>query len=461
MRQFWIILALCVLVIGSGLQAQKTPDEFHGVQVGSDGTLVIYPEIIKYFQYLDEQSDRLKLSNEGTSTLGQPMMLAAISSAENIARLDELIEINRKLANPDQISPEEASRLIARGKTFVLITCAIHATEIAATQMGMNLAHKLVTSRDSGVTDILDRTVLLFMPSINPDGNIMVTDWYNKYKGTEFEGGRMPFLYHHYAGHDNNRDFYMLNLKETRVVNAVLHHRYFPHIYLDMHQMGSSGPRMFVPPFKDPLNQNLDPVMIKEVDLIGTFMALKLQENHKSGVASAYAFDAYWPGGSKNTAWYKNVVGVLTELASVRTATPVYTEQNELRVSSKGLPEYKPQVNFPDPWPGGWWRLQDIMDYEMIAAEALLELAAQNRQAFLNNFYQMGVANIEAGRKSAPYGYLVPSDQWDAAEAVTFLKIMEEHGLRLYQLAADVTISDRIYRKGATVIPWPSPMGIS
>jgi hypothetical protein len=318
-----LIFTMVFFIFIHGLFAQSSPDEFFGVKVGSDRTLIKYPEIIRYFKYLDSQSERIKLSDEGQSTMGNSLYLAFISSPTNIGQLQDLCEINKKLANPDTISSSEANELIKKAKTFVLLTCAIHATEIASTQMSMILAHKLASDQDPVINAYLEDVVLLLMPSINPDGNILVTDWYDKYINTEYEGSWMPYLYHYYAGHDNNRDFYMLNLKETRVVNAVLHHRYFPQIYLDMHQMQATGPRMFVPPFKDPLNQNLDPVLINETNIIGSFMALRLQEKNKKGVGSAFAFDAYWPGGSKNTAWYKNVVGILTEMASANVASPI------------------------------------------------------------------------------------------------------------------------------------------
>ena len=457
-KKILVFIFIFIILIGTAyLCPQKSPDDFFGLTIGADYTLVKYPDIIKYFKYLDTQSDRVKLVDEGQSTLGNPIHLALISSKENIDHIDALIEINKKLANPDTITMEQANRLIKKAKVFVLITCTIHATEIASSQMAMVFAHKLAITDDPVLNEYLDHVVVLLMPSINPDGNIMVTEWYDKYRDTEYEGCRMPYLYHHYAGHDNNRDFYMLNLKESKVVNAVLHHRYFPHIFLDMHQMGSTGLRMFVPPFKDPLNQNLSPLLMRETDIIGTFMSLKLQEKEKKGVGSSYAFDAYWPGGTKNTAWFKNVVGVLTELASVNIASPIYVEPNELKVSSKGLPEYKAQVNFPDPWPGGWWRLNDIIDYEMIAVEALLEISSKNKKSFLSNFYKMGMTGVKKGNTEPPYGYVIPVEQWDMPAAYTFLQKMEEHGVRIYQLDETTRIKNRIFNKGAFVIPLDQP----
>jgi hypothetical protein len=457
MRKKTVVVLGLMMVLPLLSNAQRSPDEFFNTTIGADRTLIAYPQIREYFAHLASVSPRVRISDEGVSTLGNPMLLAVISSEKNLNELARLVEINRKLANPDRIDPQELPGLIASGKVFVLITAAIHATEIAATQMAMLFAHDWATTGDPAKKSVLDRVVILLMPSINPDGNIMVTEWYKKSLGTTYEGGRMPWLYHHYAGHDTNRDFCWLNLVETRVVNAVLHHRYLPHIFLDMHQMGSSGPRMFVPPFHDPINPNLDPLLMRQTDLIGAFMSLKLQSNHKRGVASGYAFDAYWPGGSKNTAWYKNVVGILTEMASVATATPLYVEANELSVGAKGLPEYKAQVNFPDPWRGGWWHLRDIIEYERIAVEALIEVAAQNRETFLTNFHALGEKNIRLGKNSAPSAYVFPTDQWDPSALFTFMGKMKEHGLRVFRLNRDVTENGSVHSAGSFVLPMSQP----
>ncbi len=459
------IISLFIILIlftffNPALFPQKSPDDFFGLTVGADRTLVVYPDIIKYFKHLDKKSPRIKLTNEGLSTLKNPIHLAFISSEKNIQNLPRLIELNKKLADPTGLSPQEARAAIGEAKAFVLITATIHATEIGASQMAMIFAHKLAQSNDPETKKILDNVVILLMPSINPDGNIIVTKWYEKQLNTPYEGSFPPFLYHHYAGHDNNRDFYMLNLDESRVVNAVLHHRYFPQVFLDMHQMGGIGPRMFVPPFKDPFNQNLSPIMLRSASLIGTYMAFKLQTENKPGVVTDFGFDAYWPGGSKNTAWYKNVVGLLTELASVRIATPVYVDANELQAGHKGLAEYKAQVNFPDPWEGGWWRLKDIIDYEMTAAEALIELASTQRKYLLENFYAMANENIKKGETEKPYGYAIPmtgTSQWDLPGAYTFLQKMQENGVKLSRFKEDVIIENTVFKKGDYYISMAQP----
>ena len=223
----------------------------------------------------------------------------------------------------------------------------------------------------------------------------------SKWLGTEYEGGRMPWLYHHYVGHDNNRDFYALTQKETQVVNDVLYHRWFPQVFLDEHQMGSTGPRMFVPPQTDPLDPEVHSLVFRMADGIGTNMSRRLEENGKTGVGHNMIFDSYWPGGTRNTAWWKNVTGLLTEVASARIATPIYIDPGELRGGGKGLPEYGRRSNFPSPWPGGWWRLRDIVEYELVATWAFLEAVAEDRNHILTNVDRMARDAIERGNQRA------------------------------------------------------------
>lgn len=456
----WLVSAwISILVAGAAgwLSAQQSPDDYFGRKIGADRVLVDYPDIVAYFRYLAQHSRRIRVTGEGMSTRGNPLILACLSSEENIRRLPELMEIGRKLANPDGQSEAGNQELLSQARLFILVTGTIHSTEIASSQAMLLEAHRLCTSSDPALAQLLNEVVLLFMPSINPDGHRMVCEWYTKNLGTPYEGGRMPWLYHPYAGHDNNRDFYMLNLPESRAVNAVLHQRYFPQIFLDMHQMGSAGPRMFVPPFANPMNFNLSPVMIRECELIGSYMALQLQRQGLRGVANGYGFDAYWPGGSKNTAWYKNVVGLLTEMASCKVATPVEIDFNELRAGSKGLTEYLPQVNFPDPWPGGRWGLPEIITYERAALQALLEAGARHRLLFLENFLRMGQEQVAHGKNGEPGAYLIPVEQWDGPRLYDFLGRMLEHGVRIHRLAEDITVDHRLFLAGTFMIRMDQP----
>jgi len=432
--------------------APPSPAAFLGHDVGADRKLADYGQIVRYFEALDRDSERLTLFRLGETTQGRTLVMAAVSSPENLRQTDRYRDVARRLADPRALAPGEAERLAAEGKVILLVTCSIHSSEIGASQMAMEWAWHLVTSDDPKVKRWLDDVILLLIPSLNPDGTDMVVDWYRKNLGTPSEGGRMPWLYHHYAGHDNNRDWFMLNLAETRLVNRVLHHDWFPQVFLDEHQMGAAGPRIFVPPYADPLTPLVHPLQWRFNDLIGTQMALRLEQAGRSGVIYAYSFDAYWPGGTKNTACLKNVVGLLSEVASVRVATPVYVDAGELRGGSKGLPEYKPQMNFPNPWPGGWWRLRDIVDYELVASNSLLETCSSYRAEILRAFHDMGNDAVRRGQSEPPYAYVVPAGQRDPVAAAELVDVLRENGLEAERVAAKFETADgRSFPAGSVV----------
>lgn len=441
-------LAVVPAVAGAAIQ---TPEQFLGHRVGADGKLADYGQITRYFEQLDQGSDRLTVVKLGPTTLDRTMFMAVISSEANLRNLERQKQIARRLADPRGLPEAEAERLIAEGRTIVLVTCNIHANEIGASQMAMEWAHQLVTSDDPQVKQRLDDVILLLMPSINPDGTDMIVDYYRKYAGTPWEGGRLPWLYHHYAGHDNNRDWYMLNLRETRMVNRVLHHEWFPQVFLDEHQMGGTGPRIFVPPYADPLTTAVHPLQWRLNDVVGTNMALRLEQRKKSGVIYGYSFDAYWPGGTKNTACLKNVIGLLTEVSSCRIASPIWVDRSELVGGRKGLPEYRAQINFPNPWPGGWWRLRDIVDYELIASNSLLETCSRNRTEILQGLYQMATQAVSDGA-TGPYAYVVPARQHDAHAAARMVDILREGGLEAHRARGPITTADgRTWPAGSIV----------
>jgi len=230
-----------------------TPQEHLGFLVGTDKKLADWPEIVEYFKKISEVSPRVIVENLGETTEGNPFIAATISSPENLARLEELREIQLKLSNPTDLSEEEAEKLIEKGKTVVLITCSIHSTEVGGSQMSMELVYKLASDKGDDVKEVLDNVVFLLVPSLNPDGNRIVVEWYEKYLGTKYEGSNPPYVYHKYAGHDNNRDWYMFTLKETQLAISKVHNKWHPQIVYDIHQMGQKGPRFYVPPFIDPM----------------------------------------------------------------------------------------------------------------------------------------------------------------------------------------------------------------
>jgi hypothetical protein len=436
-------LALAAAADAASIQ---TPSEFLGMTVGADRTVADYRQILAYFKALDAASPRVELEMLGKTTLGEELFLAAISSEKNIANKQRLQEIARKIADPRGLSEADTDALVREGKLFLLITCNIHSTEIGASQMAMEWAHALAAAEDAETKRRLDDVVLLLLPSINPDGHVMETEWYRKNLGTRYEGGRMPWLYHHYVGHDNNRDWFMLTQKETQAVTRAVYQEWFPQVWLDEHQMGQTGPRIFVPPYAEPVDPDIHPLVWRDVNLIGANMAFRLEQQKKSGVIYGYVFDAYWPGGTKNTAWWKNVSGLLTEVASVRFATPVRIEPSELSGGGKGLVEYGTQTNFPNPWPGGTWRLRDIMDYERIVSDAILETCAERRVDLLGN--ALTRARDAIATFDATDAFRIPGDQRDVPGAARLAGLLAEHGVEL-----------RAAANGDVYVPLAQPYG--
>jgi hypothetical protein len=423
--------AVLLLLCASAARAAKpqSPSEFLGFQVGADRKLADYRQIASYFKALKAASPRVSLVTLGRTVLGEEMLMAVISSEENVKNLKRIREVAHKLADPRGLSDADAASLVRDGKVVLLVTCNIHATEIGASQMAMEWAYALAAAEDAETKRRLDNVVLLLVPSLNPDGQIMEAEWYRKNLGTPFEGIRLPWLYHHYTGHDNNRDWFQLTQPETLAMTRAVYTEWFPQVWLDEHQMGHTGPRIFVPPFADPVSTEIHPLVWREDNLIGAAMALRLEQAGKSGVIYGFSYDAYWPGGTMNTAQYKNVSGLLTEVASAKMATPVEIPAGELAGGRKGLIDYGPQTNFPNPWPGGTWRLRDIMDYERIASEALLETCADHRADFLEDMLLRARAAIGmAGPKDA---YRIPIAQRDRASAMQLARIMHDHGVEV------------------------------
>ncbi len=435
------------------LGAQTSPEAFLGFKVGADRKLADYNQIQAYFQKLDQESERVKVLNIGTSTEKKPMIMAVITSEQNMGNLDTFREIVKKLRDSRTLSPEEAKKLSKEGKVIVLITCNVHATEIAASQMAMELAYKLTTGDTPFDTEkVLEDVIVLLAPTTNPDGQQMVTDWYRKYVGTKFEGGRMPWLYHHYAGHDTNRDWFMFNLSETKAVTKVLYHDWLPQIHIDEHQMGSTRARLFVPPFMDPPIPNVQPLLWRGVNLCGASMAYDLQKNGFKGVVHGRSYTGWWIGACDDTSWLHNVVGLLSEMASVKVATPIYIEPTEIPQSY-----YEKRMEFPDPWPGGWWRLRDLVDYELTLSLSLIKTAFLHKEDFLYNFYQMYKNSIEKREKGEPFAFIIPNKQRDYPTTLRMLDILMFGGVEILQAKEDFTAEGKLYPAGSFVVKMSQP----
>jgi len=450
---FYLGLLFSVSVFGQ----VQAPQDFFGFQLGSDHKLATWDEIVSYFRMLDDGSNKIQVLDLGRSTEGKPFIMAVISSAENMARIDEIKGASRRLADSRGLNDETAWTLTRNEKIIVLITCSLHATEVGAAQASPELAYDLVMNDTYQNRQILDNVVFLYVPSFNPDGLMMVKDWYDQYVDTEFEGSSLPWLYQLYTGHDNNRDAVMLTQVESQMVNRVLYHDWLPPIYLDMHQMGNRGSRIFVPPYIDPLNPNIDPLIVWENALFGEGMALDLESHGKAGAGTSHFFTGWWQGAFLMTAMWHNTVGLLTELASCKVATPIFQEKGDLQGGGRGFPSYQKMMNFPNPWPGGWWRLRDIVEYDLIAAKSVLQTAAVNREKLLYNRYLMGKRAVEAGNSEPPYAFLMPPEQSDKATLFKMIDVIMEGGVEVHQADASFSADGISYPTGTFVVLMSQP----
>ncbi len=432
----------------------QTPDQFLGFKLGSDRNVAHYDQIKAYFELLSRESPRLKTFTLGKTTKGNDLFMAVISDEANLLELEKYTTITRQLAR-GEMEPAAAEQLAASGKAIVFVTCNLHATEIASSQMAMELAYRLAGGTSSDIQALLQNVILVLFPSVNPDGQIMEVEWYNKTKGTEYEGTGAPYLYHWYAGHDNNRDWFKISLKETELIVRELYHKWLPQVVVDEHQMGSSNDRLFVPPYQDPPTPGIHPLVWRNINLFGSRIGYDLEKLNLKGVASRGYFSGWWIGALDDSAWFHNIPGILFEGASVRLATPVYIEPEE--VTSAESFKNEERVFSPNPWKGGWWRLADLVNYDLQATLSVLSTAASRRKELLLDTFQVARENIARGESEAPYAFIVPRQQHDPAVAEHFIRILLKSNIRVFQLTHPLRIGDTIFDKKSYVVPLAQP----
>lgn len=434
-----------------------TPESFFGFQPGADQKLIGYDKMMDYLRLLEQQSEMILIRETGVTELGRPMYLVFISSAANLQNLDRLKAINRRLALEPDIPAGERQQLIREGKTFLLETMSMHANETGPAQAVPLTAYNLLAGIEPDLTAFLDEMVLMIVPSHNPDGLDMIADHYNKYLGTPYEGSSHPGVYHKYVGHNINRDFITLSMKENQAISDIYSQEWFPHVLIEKHQMGMTGVRYFVPPNHDPIAENIDETLWNWSWVFGSNMSRDMTAEGLTGISQQYIFDNYWPGSTETSLW-KNVISLLTEAASVQLATPVFIEPNELQVGGKGLSDYKKSINMPVPWPGGWWRLGDIVQYEVESTYSLIRTCARQREEILTSRNDLVRKEVERGRTEAPFYYILPAAQHDPGELVALLQLLGRHGVGLYRLDRDATVEGRAFKSGDYVIPMAQPI---
>ncbi len=432
-----------------------SPAGHFGFEMGAPGWLPTWDEVVEYFHVLEDHSDRVVVDVLGTSTDGRPYLLVAVSAETNLtedaraANREALSVLWDSRAETDDTIEETASLARAAG----VILAAQHSNEIGSMLMTMQLAWELATAVDPDSLQILSEVVTLLVPSHNPDGVDLIADWYHESLGEEWEGSELPWLYHPYVGHDNNRDWFMQSQAETRLY-VDMHNREHPQAVFDMHQMRRFGPRFMVPPFIDPLDPNQDPLIQQGFAALGSHIAQRMTAAGKAGVVTNAMFDNYSPSLAYGN--YHGSVDLLSEAASAKLATPVTLEERDLKVEFGADPKVR-TWNQPMVWEPGEWSLADIVEYNLVAARAFLEHLARNRRQWLRDYAALNKRT--STRTKAPYAFVIPRDGRDPRAIAEMLDILRR-GLVEIRVATDAFMADGVrYPEGTWVVRLDQPAG--
>jgi hypothetical protein len=446
-----IVLSLPVLG-----QVIPKPEDILGFRIGDDYHLATYTQAIDYLRKVASVSDRIKLFDMGKTSMGQVMTYAVISSPANLADLEAHKNTARRLSLASGLSPAEAEAAAKEAKAIVYIDGGLHASECAPAQHNIQLAYNLVTGKDPKSLRILD-DVILVLVFANPDGMNMLAQWYHPNVGTPFEISPMPFLYHKYAGHDNNRDALIANLVETRNLARLVDREWFPVIVYNHHQTAPFPARIWTPPNSEPTNPNVHPLIVRWQNLIGSAMGAAFDEEGKEGAISRIVFDTWYPGYMTQVYDSHNIISILTETALYEYATPHFYAIQEF---PKAYQDLTMSAFYPNPWKGGWWRLRDSVDYCLTASMAVLDTASKFHAELSLNKYRMARDVMDRFRKEPPYAWIVPAGQADPATAALLLNRMTLLGIDVYASDAPFTCDGIAYPKGTSIIPMSQPYGL-
>ncbi len=429
MRKRLLLILFSVLFVGLSIQSGAilystaataqtksipAPEEVLGFRPGDDRKLASWAKVVEYFQKLAAASDRVKFEEIGKSTMGAPFVYATISAPENLRRLDEFKEIQRQLADPrvlgsptnPPLADRKARALIARGKTIVAITCGIHSTEVGSYLSSMLIAYRLASSNEPEIQEILRNAIILLVPSTNPDGVDIVNNWYQKTLGTPYEGTDPPELYHKYTGHDDNRDWYAFTQVETQLVVDKILNVWHPQIVHDIHQQGALGSRLFLPPYMQPVEPNVPKQIVEGYTELGNYLAKEMRAAGFKGITTDSTYDAWSP--SRAYSHYHGGVRILQETASCRLATPITVKFDQLR-PGEGYDPRKETQNFGPVWPGGEWHIRDITNHMTTVAFLLLKHAAQNREHWLQKFYEIEKEAVRPRKPGELFAIIIPT----------------------------------------------------
>ena len=450
---------LALILAGAPLAGQArvvipSPRSVLGFNPGDDRKLADWPTLVRYYQALARASDRVDYREIGKTTLGAPFVVLAISSPQNLRRLDVYRHLNDRLFDPRTLRlSRDAQSALHDGRTMVLITGGIHSDEVGGNLTPAALAYRLATDTTARIRDILDNVILWLVPSLNPDGVTIVARWYSRTLGTAAEGSDPPELYHHYVGHDNNRDWYAFTQVETQLVVDSIYNVWHPHMVLDLHQQGSNGSRMFLPPYLDPVEPNIDPLIVDGTNALGTAIAWALAGQGKTGVSINAIYDAWTP--ARAYSHYHGAPRILSEAASAELATPVQVPFDRLQANARGFNPHERSWNFTAPWPGGRWALRDIVDYQTETSLALLDHAARYRNEWLENFLTIEWHSVR-GWRGWPYAYVIPRQQ-DSIALATLFGILARGDVEIRVAQQAFTVGNQRLPSGTYVIVLRQP----
>lgn len=453
-------------------QAVPSPEAFFGYVMGAGPQLPSWDRTVEYLRALARTSQRVRVDQVGTTTGGRPYLLVTISTPETLRALAESRAAQHRLADPRVTTAAQADKIAREHKAVVLIGAGVHSNETGSAQAINELVWRLATERSPAIDHLLRNLVVLVVPSQNPDGLQMMAEWQARNAGTPYEDAPLPELYHPYAGHDNNRDGFMQTQVETQHLSRLLYRDWLPEVYLDLHQMGPTRARIFVPPYRNPANPNVDPLVWSQANLLGQTMATRLHAEGKTGVLWGETYSGYWQGANSTTPWWHNIVGMLSEVASARPTGAVVQDAARAAPGSLAVPpdrgQESPQLappsdvqfrmNYPEPWLGGRWTPRDVVEHHLLAALGLLEGVANNRVMLKRNFHAMQRRTVERFTRSGPWAFAVPAVQHDRGAADHLLHVLAAGGAEVEIVtgggAAGLAQGDALIRLAQPVGRW-------
>jgi len=459
-----LIVAASITAVAAPAFAQRstipTPASILGFEPGADRHLPSWKQITDYFAALDKASPRVSVRTIGKTVLGRPFIVAIISDSSTLANLEHYRQIQRKLMDPRLQSAGERERLLSEGKNVILVTSAIHSTESGGFTTPLVLADRLARDADPEARQILANSIILMVPSQNPDGVDIVGDYYRSTLGTANEGREPPELYHHYVGHDDNRDWYAFTQPETRATVDSLYTPWDPQIVNDIHQQGSNTSRIFIPPYMDPVEPNIDPILTAATNGLGMAMVWRMTNQGFTGIASNATYDQWSP--ARQYSLYHRGARLLTETASARLASPIDITFEQLG-TGRGYDARVVSWNYPSLWTGGHWTYGDIVRYQVAASWALFLDASQNRRAWLEGYAAMADRALGSqpawGKDAWPSAVLIPKTQPDTQALRRMIWTLQHGQVEVREATAAVAVDGKSYPAGSYVVLTKQPFG--